>query len=51
MKKCFEYPNKKRYNTHLDADTATLLINDKDISIYKCNSCNGWHLTSKNKII
>lgn len=47
MKKCFEYPNKVRYNTQKDAETFVLIYNDKKLRIYYCDSCNGWHLTSK----
>jgi hypothetical protein len=51
MKKCFEYPNKNRYNTQRDAETAILLLDNKSLSVYKCDGCGGWHLTSnlKNK--
>lgn len=47
MKKCFEFPNKKRYTTQRDAETAILLSENKEIQHYKCETCNGWHLTSK----
>ena len=47
MKICFEYPNKKRYNTKKDAETAILLINDVKLNIYNCSSCDGWHLSKK----
>jgi hypothetical protein len=46
MKKCLEFPNKNRYNTWKDADTAILLLDNKDLSVYKCETCDGWHLTS-----
>lgn len=47
MKKCFEQPNKNRYNTEKDAETAILLNDKKDLRAYKCDACQGWHLTSK----
>jgi len=47
MKKCFEQPNKKRYNTEKDAQTAILLSDNLDLRSYKCGACQGWHLTSK----
>jgi len=46
MKKCFAQPDKKRYNTQRDAETAILLLDKKDLRVYKCESCRGWHLTS-----
>lgn len=46
MKKCFDQPNKRRYNTERDAETAILLVENKDLRVYKCDSCKGWHLTS-----
>jgi len=48
MKKCFEQPNKRRHNTKQDAETALLLLDNKNLTIYHCDSCDGWHLTSKN---
>ncbi len=49
MKKCFEQPNKIRYNTQKDAETQVLIIFDnEDLRTYKCDTCKGWHLTSKN---
>jgi len=48
-KKCFEFPNKKRYNTKKEAEAALAYHNLKNLSLYKCQSCLGWHLTSKNK--
>lgn len=48
MKLCFDYPNKKRYNSQKDAETAILLSQNKKLRFYKCESCNGWHLTSNN---
>lgn len=47
MKKCFEHPNKKRYNTKKDAEKDLLSISNINLRIYHCDSCNGWHLTSK----
>ncbi len=49
MKTCWEYPDKKRYNTEKDAQTAILLIGDIRLRYYKCDTCDGWHLTSKDK--
>jgi len=46
MKKCLLFPNKKRYNTKKEAELAVILLNSKNIRIYKCDCCNGWHLTS-----
>lgn len=46
MKKCYQYPDKKRYNTQKDAETALLLINNESLRFYKCDACQGWHLTS-----
>ena len=47
MKTCFDHPNKKRYNTQKDAETAVLIYDNKNLRIYKCDTCGGWHLTSK----
>lgn len=47
MKLCFDFPSKNRYNTKRDAETAVLLSNNKDLKIYHCESCNGWHLSHK----
>jgi hypothetical protein len=49
MKYCAEYPNKKRYNTQKDAQTAILTSDAKNLQEYKCDSCLGWHLTSNKK--
>jgi hypothetical protein len=52
MKKCFEQPNKNRYNTEKDAETAILMSSvDWQIELrsYHCDACDGWHLTSKNR--
>ncbi len=47
-KKCFEFPNKTRFNSQRDAETAILLSDkQKDLRTYRCDTCNGWHLTSK----
>lgn len=46
-KKCFEHPNKNRYNTQRAAETAILLSDNRNLDFYKCHACNGWHLTSK----
>ncbi len=47
MKRCFEFPNKKRYNTKRDAETAILLSDKaKSLYVYFCDTCNGWHLSS-----
>ena len=45
MKKCFAFPNKVRYSTKKDAETAILLYNDINLDTYSCESCSGWHLT------
>lgn len=42
--KCEEFPNKKRYATKFDAETAALILN-MDLKIYKCDCCGGWHLS------
>jgi hypothetical protein len=47
MKTCFEHPNKKRHNTQQEAETSLLLLNNKNLRTYHCESCDGWHLTSK----
>lgn len=46
MKKCLEYPDKRRFNTKKEAETA-LLVLGKDLRIYKCATCKGWHFSSK----
>jgi len=43
---CFEFPNKKRYNTKKEAETSILLLGVKNLKIYRCATCHGWHLTS-----
>lgn len=47
-KKCPEFPDKKRYNTLKDAEAIISFLRE-NLSAYKCDSCQGWHLTSKNK--
>lgn len=50
MKKCFEFPDKMRYNTLRDATTAIIMsgtISRQQLRAYHCDTCNGWHLTSK----
>jgi len=47
VKTCLEFPHKKRYNTKKDAETAILLLDDKDLGVYHCDTCRGWHLTSR----
>ena len=49
MKTCFEHPDKKRFDTEKDAETAILTSNFKNLRCYRCDTCQGWHLTSKNK--
>lgn len=52
MKKCFEQPNKNRYNTEKDAETAILvssMAGRPELRSYHCDACDGWHLTSKSK--
>jgi|TARA_R110000868_G_scaffold75946_6_gene218857 hypothetical protein len=46
MKKCFHHPNKKRFSTKKEAELI-ILTSLKDLRIYYCDFCNGWHLTSK----
>lgn len=50
MKKCLEFPNKNRYNTWRDAETAILLLDKQNLRAYQCQTCRGWHLTSNLKI-
>ena len=50
MKKCFEFPDKNRYNTEKDVQTAILISSmagRPELNYYHCNTCDGWHLTSK----
>lgn len=47
MKKCFKYPHKRRHTTQKDAETSLLVLDNKNLTIYHCDSCDGWHLTSK----
>jgi hypothetical protein len=44
MKKCFEFPEKKRFNTLRDAETAILLIGNVGLRAYLCG-CGGYHIT------
>ena len=51
MKRCPEFPNKKRYPTQKDAETAIIIQKSEgavNLRSYYCDACNGWHLTSKN---
>jgi len=50
MKKCLEQPNKRRYNTKREAETAILLLDSRDLRAYHCDGCGGWHLTSSPQI-
>jgi len=50
MKKCLEQPNKRRYNTKREAETAILLLDSRDLRVYHCGGCGGWHLTSSPQI-
>ena len=47
MKKCAEFPNKRRYNTEKDAQTMLIILGNKNLDIYHCETCSGWHLTKK----
>jgi len=54
MKKCEKFPNKNRYNTQKDAETAILvqqyaLFRKTRLRCYHCDVCDGWHLSSKTK--
>jgi hypothetical protein len=48
MKKCVEFPTKRRYSTQKDAETAILLVDRDNLRAYRCSTCGGWHLTSAN---
>ena len=48
-KVCFIQPNKVRYNTQKDAETAILILSSYVLRTYFCTGCGGWHLTSKQK--
>lgn len=50
MKKCFEQPDKKRYNTLKDAERVLLIIDSARLRAYHCVACGGWHLTSTSPI-
>lgn len=52
MKKCYKHPDKNRYNTQKDAETAILvqqhaLFRKTRLRWYHCDVCDGYHLTSK----
>ena len=47
-KKCLEFPDKKRYNTKKDAEAIISFLKG-GLFTYKCDSCDGWHLTSNLK--
>ena len=44
MKKCIEFPNKRRYATEKEAIAAMLIIGKKNLKTYQCECCGGWHL-------
>lgn len=45
---CFEFPDKKRYNFQKDAEAQIFLSeNSTKLRSYYCQTCKGWHLTSK----
>ena len=44
MKKCVEFPDKKRHNTQKDAETAVLFVDNVDLRAYFCETYSGWHL-------
>lgn len=46
MKTCSEHPDKNRYNTNKDAETAIILSGNKNLKTYYCDFCKGWHLAS-----
>lgn len=43
-KNCNLFPNKKRFSTKKNAETASLLLDIK-IKIYYCDGCDGWHFS------
>ena len=48
MKRCPEFPKKRRYSTKKDAETAIITLDMPfNIYVYFCEACNGWHLASK----
>lgn len=50
MKKCHLHPNKNRYNTQREAETAILASSEvgrPELRYYYCDTCTGFHLTSK----
>lgn len=49
MKRCPEFPNKRRFPTQKDAETVIIIMageHDIEFTTYYCESCKGWHLTS-----
>ena len=50
MKKCIEFPNKRRYATEKEAITAMLVIGKKNLKTYRCECCGGWHLAKDTNI-
>jgi hypothetical protein len=51
MKRCPQFPNKKRYPTKNDAETAIIIQRSEgsvELDCYYCDACKGWHLTSRN---
>lgn len=46
MKRCLEFYWKVRYNTKKDAETS-ILYSGINLKSYYCETCKGWHLTSK----
>jgi len=50
MKRCPEFPNKRRYPTKKDAETVIIIMaseHDIEFKTYYCEACKGWHLASK----
>jgi hypothetical protein len=50
MKRCIEFPSKRRYNTQREAETAISLLDTSGIRAYHCRMCRGWHLTSRQSV-
>jgi hypothetical protein len=49
MKRCAEFPNKRRYSTKEDAETVIIIMaseHDIEFRTYYCEACKGWHLAS-----
>jgi hypothetical protein len=47
MKRCPEFPNKKRYPTKKAAETTIVIQRCEfgiELRLYYCEACNGWHL-------